>query len=166
MLGRLLVRLMEWTLIGALGLMVVLVFANVVLRYGFNQGITFSEEVSRFLFVWVVFLGAVLTLRDHGHLGVHMLTKRLSLTGKKVCKLIADVATLGCCGLITWGGWQVVRLEITNIAPISGIPLGVVFSALLVCSIGMGVLLIDSIYRLLTGRMSEQEMCPDFEDAL
>lgn len=166
MLGRTLVRLMEWILIGALGLMVVLVFANVVLRYGFNQGITFSEEVSRFLFVWVVFIGSVLTLRDHGHLGVHMLTKRLSLTGKKVCKLLADVATLACCVLITWGGWQVVRLEITNIAPISGIPLGVVFSALLICSIGMGVLLLDSIYRLLTGRMPEQEMCPDFEDAL
>jgi hypothetical protein len=35
-----------------------------------------------------------------------------------------------------------------------------------VCSIGMGVLLLNSIWRLLSGRMSEQELCPDFEDAL
>ncbi len=95
---RLLVRGMEWLLIFMLGMMVVLVFSNVVLRYGFNLGITFSEEVSRFMFIWVVFLGAVLTLRDNAHLGVHMLTKKLPLAGKKACKLFSDVATLACCG--------------------------------------------------------------------
>ena len=166
MIQRLVVTSLERLLMSLLALMVILVFGNVVLRYGFNLGITFSEEVSRFLFIWVVFIGSILTLRDHGHLGVHMLTKRLPLGGKKVCKLISDVITLACCVLITYGGWQVVRFEITNIAPISGIPLGAVFSACIVCSVGMGILLVDSIYRLLTGRMSEQEMCPDFEDAL
>ena len=89
-----------------LAMMVILVFSNVVLRYGFNPGITFSEEVSRFLFIWVVFVGAVLTLRDNAHLGVHMVTKKLPLVGKRVCKLFSDVATLGCCALITHGGWQ------------------------------------------------------------
>ncbi|MBS1156514.1 MAG: C4-dicarboxylate transporter permease, partial [Proteobacteria bacterium] len=77
MFTRFLVRSLEWLLIAILGLMVVLVFGNVVLRYGFNSGITFSEEVSRFLFVWMVFLGSVLMLRDNGHLGVHTLTSQL-----------------------------------------------------------------------------------------
>ena len=63
MFTRLLVRSLEWILIGILGFMVILVFGNVVLRYGFNSGIMFSEEVSRFLFVWMVFLGSVLMLR-------------------------------------------------------------------------------------------------------
>ena len=39
--------------------MVVLVFGNVVLRYGFNSGIVVSEEVSRWLLVWLTFLGAI-----------------------------------------------------------------------------------------------------------
>ena len=81
MFTRLVVRTMEWTLISILGLMVILVFGNVVLRYGFNYGIIFSEEVSRFLFVWMVFLGSVLMLRDNGHLGVHTVTKMLPLAG-------------------------------------------------------------------------------------
>ncbi len=166
MFQRLVVLSLERLLMAMFALMVILVFGNVVLRYGFNSGITFSEEVSRFLFIWVVFVGAVLTLRDNAHLGVQMLTKKLPLGGKKICKLVSDVATLTCCVLITYGGWQVVRIEITNIAPISGIPLGAVFTAILVCSIGMGILLVKSIYRLLTGRMSEQEMCPQFDDAL
>lgn len=40
----------------ALAVMVVMVFGNVVLRYAFNSGITVSEEVSRWLFVWITFL--------------------------------------------------------------------------------------------------------------
>lgn len=43
----------------ALAIMVVLVFGNVVLRYFFNSGITWSEEMSRYLFIWLTFLGAI-----------------------------------------------------------------------------------------------------------
>ena len=166
MASRMILKLLEWLLIIIFGLMVVLVFGNVVLRYGFNYGIIFSEEVSRFLFVWMVFLGSVLMLHDNGHLGVHTITKLLPLAGKKACKFVSDLATLACCVLMTYGGWKIVGLNLVNYAPVSGIPIGVVYSALLVCSVGMGVLLIGSLYRLLTGQMTEQEMCPDIEDAL
>lgn len=166
MLVKGLVRGMEWLLMSILGLMVILVFGNVVLRYGFNSGIVFSEEVSRFLFVWMVFLGSVLMLRDNGHLGVHTLTKLMPLAGKKVCKFLSDLITFACCCLLTVGGWKVVMLNMPNIAPVSEISLGVVFTAVLVCSVGMSILLLNSMYRLLTGKMEEQEMCPDFDDAL
>lgn len=166
MFSKLLVKSLEWLLIGVFGMMVVLVFGNVVLRYGFNYGIIFSEEVSRFLFVWMVFLGSVLMLRDNGHLGVHTVTKLLPLAGKKFCKFVGDASTLACCVLMTYGGWKIVVLNMVNYAPVSGIPIGVVYGALLICSVGMGVLLIGSLYRLLTGQMSEDEMCPDIEDAL
>ena len=166
MFSKLLLKGMEWLLICIFGTMVILVFGNVVLRYGFNYGIIFSEEVSRFLFVWMVFLGSVLMLRDNGHLGVHTVTKMLPPAGKKICKFVSDTMTLACCVLLTIGGWQIIGLNMTNIAPISEIPLGVVYMACMICSVGMGVLLIGSLYRLLTGQMTEQEMCPDFDDAL
>ena len=166
MLSRVVVKVLEWLLILVFGFMVLLVFGNVVLRYGFNYGIIFSEEVSRFLFVWMVFLGSVLMLRDNGHLGVHTVTKLLPLAGKKACKFISDLVTLICCLLMTYGGWKIVGLNMVNYAPVSGIPIGIVYAALLVCSVGMGILLVGSLYRLLTGTMSEQELCPDFDDAL
>ena len=53
-----------------LAVMVVLVFGNVVLRYGFNSGIAISEELSRWLLVWLTFLGAIVAVREHSHLGV------------------------------------------------------------------------------------------------
>jgi TRAP-type C4-dicarboxylate transport system permease small subunit len=53
-------RLIEGLIALLLAVMVVLVFGNVVLRYAFNSGISFSEEVSRWLFVWLTFLGFLL----------------------------------------------------------------------------------------------------------
>ncbi|NDY93911.1 TRAP transporter small permease, partial [Ideonella livida] len=48
--------LIEQLMVGLLAVMVVLVFGNVVLRYAFNSGITVSEELSRWAFVWLTFL--------------------------------------------------------------------------------------------------------------
>ena len=70
----------------ALALMVVLVFGNVVLRYAFNSGISLSEELSRWLFVWMTFLGAVTALGDRAHLGTDMLVGRLGRRGKQFCR--------------------------------------------------------------------------------
>ena len=74
-----------------LAIMVVLVFGNVVLRYGFNTGITISEEVSRWLFVYLTFLGAIVALREHGHLGVDSLVVRLPVIGKKICLIVSQL---------------------------------------------------------------------------
>jgi TRAP-type C4-dicarboxylate transport system permease small subunit len=71
--------------------MVVLVFGNVVMRYGFNSGITVSEELSRWLFIWGTFLGALVALRERGHLGVDMVVARLPVLGKKVCLVAGHV---------------------------------------------------------------------------
>ena len=62
--------LLKFVIALCLAVMVVLVFGNVVLRYGFNSGITISEELSRWLLVWLTFLGAIVAVREHAHLGV------------------------------------------------------------------------------------------------
>ena len=70
-------------MVACLALMVVMVFGNVVLRYGFNSGITVSEELSRWLFVWMTFLGAARRAPRHAHLGTDMLVARLPLAGQE-----------------------------------------------------------------------------------
>jgi TRAP-type transport system small permease protein len=76
-------------MVTCLALMVVMVFGNVVLRYGFNSGLTMSEELSRWLFVWMTFLGAVVAVRKHAHLGTDALIVRLPPAGKKACYVLA-----------------------------------------------------------------------------
>ncbi|MCL2616554.1 MAG: TRAP transporter small permease subunit, partial [Defluviitaleaceae bacterium] len=50
--------------------MVGMIFLNAVLRYAFNTSWPASEELSRYLFVWVTMLGAVIAYKDNGHVGV------------------------------------------------------------------------------------------------
>ena len=70
-------RTVEYLMALALSVMVVLVFGNVVLRYLFNSGFAAAEELARLMFVWLIFLGAILALRHHGHLGVEMVQAKL-----------------------------------------------------------------------------------------
>ena len=84
-------RLLDALIAAALALMVVLVFGNVVLRYGFNSGITVSEELSRWLFLWMTFLGAVVAMKEHAHLGSDMLVSRLPRIGKRICLIAGQL---------------------------------------------------------------------------
>ena len=77
-----------------------LVFGNVVMRYAFNSGFTISEELSRWLFVWLTFLGAVVALRSNSHLGTDMLVGRLGPAGKRICMGIALALMLYCLWLL------------------------------------------------------------------
>ena len=74
--------LIDQMIAAMLAVMVVLVFGNVVLRYVFNSGISVSEELSRWLFVWLTFLGAVVALHERAHLGSDMLVGRLGPLGR------------------------------------------------------------------------------------
>ncbi len=78
-------KLLTFLCVCALAIIVVLVFGNVVLRYGFNSGLTMSEELSRWLFVWLTFMGAVVALNERTHLGTDMMVARLPVLGKKIC---------------------------------------------------------------------------------
>jgi gluconokinase len=91
-----------------LGVMAVAVFINVVLRYGFGSGIAASEELSRLLFVWMVFLGATAAYPAGEHMAftslVGLLQKRpgAMLAMTVVIRLLVILA----CGLLAWGAWQ------------------------------------------------------------
>src|SRR5437763_6636170 len=93
-------RVFGMLMVACLALMVLMVFGNVVLRYGFNSGITVSEELSRWLFVWMTFLGSVVALRNHAHLGTDALVSRLRPAGKKACYVAAHLLMLYLCWLM------------------------------------------------------------------
>ena len=158
MIARLFIKTVEWLLIALLGLMVVLVFGNVVLRYGFNSGLVFSEEVSRFIFMWLTLLGALLAMHQRAHLGMNSVIAALPVPGQRVVRFIADLLMLACCAMLAWGTWQQVVLGMADQAPVTGIPMGIVFSALLVCSVGMALMLLHGLWRQATGRMPAEEL--------
>ena len=151
-------RAIEWLIVVALGVMVVLVFGNVVLRYAFNSGITVSEEVSRWLFVWLTFLGAVVGLKEHAHLGTDMLVARLGRTGKKVCLVAGQVLMLYATWLLFSGSLAQARINWDVEAPVTGASVALFYGAGLVFAASAAVLLLRELLRTLSGRMSDDEL--------
>ena len=141
-----------------LAIMVVLVFGNVVLRYAFNSGITVSEEISRWLFVWLTFLGAVIAMREHGHLGVDTLVKRLPPMGKKICLVVSQLLMLYATWLFLVGSWEQTKINWDVAAPASGLSTGWFYGVGLVFSVSVGAILLYDLYRVVTGQLSDEEL--------
>ncbi len=141
-----------------LALMVVLVLGNVVLRYAFNSGIAVAEEVSRWLFVWVTFLGATFALHEHGHLGTEMLVGRLGPAGKKLCLALGYALMLMVCAMLFRGAWVQTQLNWRVTAPSSGASLAWFYSVGLVFSVSAAVILLNDAFKLLTGRVAEADL--------
>ncbi len=142
----------------ALAIMVVLVFGNVVLRYGFNSGITVSEEVSRWLFVWLTFLGAIVALKEHGHLGSDMLVSRLPTLGKKILLVIGHLLMLYITWLLFSGSLAQARINLEVEAPVTGLPVAIVYSAGVVFAVCSGFFLLYELWLALTGQLSDADL--------
>jgi TRAP-type transport system small permease protein len=142
----------------ALMIMVVLVFSNVVLRYVFNSSITQSEEISRWLFVWVTFMGAVVALREHAHLGTDVLVSRLPPMGKKVCLVLGHLVMLYVCYLIFKGGLEQTRINSDVLAPSTQLPMAVLHAAGVAFSVGAAIMLLLDLWLLFTGHMKDADL--------
>src|SRR6476620_8151497 len=114
-------KLLELLVVAALVAMVFMVFGNVVLRYGFNSGITVSDEMSRYCFIWLTYIGAMIAMRERGHLGVDTLVKHLPRLGKKICLFVSESLMLFTNVLFFVGTWKMHELQVTNVSPVVGI---------------------------------------------
>src|SRR6185369_3879466 len=151
-------RLLELLVVACLVAMVIMVFGNVVLRYGFNSGITVSEEMSRYCFIWLTYIGAMIAMREGEHLGVDTLVKHLPVTGKKVCLFASETLMLFSNGLFILGTWKMHELQVTNVSPVVGISMIWVYGVGYVVGGVMGLFNLSVLYRLITGRLSEDEL--------
>jgi TRAP-type C4-dicarboxylate transport system permease small subunit len=151
-------QLIEALIAIALALMVVLVFGNVVMRYAFNSGFTVSEELSRWLFVWLTFLGAVVALRDNAHLGTDMLVGKLGPNGKRVCMGLSLVAMLYCLWLLFKGSYDQFLVNFQSTSPVLEASMGWFYaSGMTFAVLGAPILMLD-LYKLLSGQIDDDHL--------
>ena len=151
-------RLLSAVMVLFLAIMVVLVFGNVVLRYGFNSGITLSEELSRWLFVWMTFLGALVALRSHHHLGTDSLVARLPVTGKKICLGASHLIMLYLCWLMFRGSWQQTVINWGTTSAVMEASMGYFYAAGLFFALFAFVFILSDFWKLVSGQLSESEL--------
>jgi len=151
-------KLLEFLVVACLVAMVIMVFGNVVLRYGFNSGISISDEMSRYCFIWLTYIGAMVAMREKGHLGVDTLVRRLPLGGKKLCFLFSEAMMLGCNVLFFWGTWKMHDLQVTNISVVVGISMIWIYGIGYVTAAVMGIMNVHKLFQLLTGQLAEADL--------
>jgi TRAP-type C4-dicarboxylate transport system permease small subunit len=151
-------KLLEFLVVVALVAMVIMVFGNVVLRYGFNSGILISEEMSRYCFIWLTYIGAMIAMREREHLGVDTLVKHLPRAGKKFCLLLSEALMLLVNALFFVGTWKMHELQVTNVSPVVGISMIWVYGIGYVVAVVMAIFNLATLWRLFTGQLSDEEL--------
>lgn len=105
-LARVVSEIEETAIAIILGLMTVVTFINVVLRYGFNTGLIWGLEVTTFLFAWLVLFGMSYAVKVTAHLGVDAIINLFSEGPRKVLAIIAGLVCVVYAMLIMKGAWD------------------------------------------------------------
>ena len=158
---------LSFVLVVLLAVMVILVFGNVVLRYGFNSGILISEELSRWMFIWVTFLGSIIAMRENGHLGSNFVVRAFPPKARRVSLILGRLAMLYICWLLFQGSLAQTQINLSVAAPITGYSTGWVYSSGIVFSIAAALILLGDLYQLATGSQEtvDNYIKEDGEDA-
>ena len=151
-------RILEIILVALLAGMSIMVFVNVVMRYTMNSGINVSEELSRFFFVWLTFTGAVVAFREHGHMGIETMVMFLSRRGRIVCMIISNIIILACSAIFFWGTWKQSGINASMHAPVTKLSMIWVYGIGMFTGALMFIIALERLYRLLTGRVTEDEI--------
>jgi len=133
-----------------LAVMAVAVFVNVVLRYGFGSGIAASEELSRLLFVWMVFIGAAAAYPAGEHMAFTSLAGLLARKPLAFGLLTALIRLLvvAACAMLAWGAWQQVVVGLDSHSVVLGYSAALLPLPALLCAAAIGVMaLIELIQR-------------------
>lgn len=151
-------KALELVMVLCLAAMCLMVFGNVVLRHFFNSGINISEELSRFMFIWLTFLGAILAMREGGHMGVDMIVRRLRGKAQFAAVLLAQGLVFVCCAVLLWGLIRQYTLNAANIGLVTGISLAAVYSVAYLCAASIAIMALVNAGRLLLGSVSPQQL--------
>lgn len=139
---NLLEHFLKGTIFASLALMVIFVFLNVMLRYMFNSGLAWSGEVARYLFVWIIFLGSVIAVKEQSHLGVDILVSKLNLSVQKFLYTVSTVLIIGVLALAFDGLLGLIKLNLGMGSPASDIPVNTYYYAGVVSLVLMSIILI------------------------
>ena len=155
-----LTKVLEFFLIVAVALLVLDVVWGVVTRYALGQQATWTEELARFLLIWVTLLGAAVAFGTKGHLGVDYFVERFHPEAQKLMAVVSHlVVVFFAVAIFIYGGSRVVAgaLEMEQVTPALGWKMGHVYLALPVSGVFMLLFALDNLFESLARVKSNSE---------
>lgn len=139
---RRLTRFVEWMLVAFSILIFVVVFLQVLFRYLLRQPLFWSEELPRYLLIWMSFLAAALAQKTDAHINITLCLAPLSARARQALKILTDVIVLAFLWILIYSGGLVTSITAHHRSTALQIPMGVVYAALPVGAVLMSLYLI------------------------
>lgn len=118
--------------------MVLITFTNVVLRYGFNSGLMWSEEVALLLSVWFIFIAMSLGVKQGLHINITLIpVAKLPLAVARALEILKSIVITGVAVVMLKDGWNLAGITMKSIMPATQWPAGLLYAALPVSAVIM-----------------------------
>ncbi len=131
-----------------LALIVLFVFLNVVLRTVFNSGLTWSEEIARYLFVYITYIGAIGAMRSNVHLGMDSVMHKLPKGLKRITYIFAQIIIIIIMAMLTHGAYTMTLQSVEARAAATGIPLSIIYGVGMLTGICIAIICISNIIKV------------------
>lgn len=149
--------------IAAFSLMVVVTFMQIIYRFVLLKPIPWSEELARYLFVWITFLGSGVAVKNKGHVGVELVIDRLPKELRKISLIIAFIVCVVFCILMVTNGVTMVQRTMNQRSAAMSMPMSYAYIAIPIGFILMAMNFLVHIFQLMRGEEEEQD---DLEELL
>jgi TRAP-type C4-dicarboxylate transport system permease small subunit len=142
---RRLTQFVEWTLVALSILIFVVVFLQVLFRYLLRQPLFWSEELPRYLLIWMTFLAAALAQKHDAHINITLCIAPLSTRARQALKILTDAVILAFFWVLIYSGSLVTSITAHHRSTALQLPMGLVYAALPVGAILMSLYLLLQI---------------------
>jgi len=137
---------LEWVSLLAFAALIVLTVIQVLSRYVLKMPVTFTEEMGRFLFIWVSFLGAALVMKNDSHMRLDILKDKLSTRVTTALELFVYTAILIFSVVVFSESFRLIKATTRQIAPVSRLPMAVVYLVLPISTFFMSLYSVRYMY--------------------
>ncbi|TYS01476.1 TRAP transporter small permease [Rossellomorea vietnamensis] len=149
--GQILEKLVIYSVLLLLAVLITLVFLQVVLRFVFSSGMVWAEELDRYIFVWLMFLGITMGVYKQKHIAITVIADRLGRFSK-VLRLLVHLITGFFFAVLLWQGYQFMLVSISGMASVLPINLGIIYSIIPLSSL---IAIVFLILVIVDGRKEE-----------
>jgi TRAP-type transport system small permease protein len=133
-IGQILEKFVIYTVLLLLAVLISLVFLQVVLRFVFSSGMVWAEELDRYIFVWLMFLGITMGVYQQKHIAITVIADRMGRLSK-ILQLVVHLITGLFFAILLWQGYQFMMVSVSGMASVLPINLGVIYSIIPVSSL-------------------------------
>ena len=138
-------KFIEYFIFALLSSMSIVIFLQVVFRYIIRYSLPWSEELARYLFVWLALMGAAAGVKKNAHFGVDILVRKLNLKNQNILYLTGSSFILFFLCVIIFEGTKLTINNWTQLSPAMRIPMSFPYAAVPVSSLLMVIYTVKNV---------------------